>query len=63
MEEWQDRVIKEKKELGEKLEKLIFFINSPEVENLNYINKKLLKQQRLAMELYFVTLERRIEEF
>lgn len=52
MEDWKERLIKEKDELKEKLMKLIDFINSEKFYELSANNKQLLKNKKAIMELY-----------
>lgn len=60
MENYKERLIVEQKELKEKLIKLIEFINSEKFYELSENNKQLLKNQKIAMELYLSTLNMRL---
>ena len=62
MENYKERLIVEQKELKEKLIKLIEFINSEKFYELSENNKQLLKNQKIAMELYLSTLNMRVFE-
>lgn len=63
MQPWQQRVIDEKKELDEKLKKLLVFISGEEFRKLPWQEATLLKQQALAMGKYASILEERIANF
>ena len=52
MKDWKVRLLVEHKELKEKLVKLVAFLNSEEYYQLSDNNKLLLKDQKIAMELY-----------
>ena len=60
MEDWKERPIKEKDELKEKLMKLIDFINSEKFYELSANNKKILQNQKIAMEFYLSILNMRV---
>ena len=62
MENYKERLIVEQKELKEKLIKLIEFINSEKFYELSENNKQLLKNQKIAMELYLSVLNMRVFE-
>lgn len=62
MEDWKERLIKEQKELKERLAKLTDFINSEKFYKLSENNRKLLKNQKIAMELYLNVLNMRLFE-
>ena len=62
MENWKERLVKEQAELKEKFLKLTSFINSEEFYELSNNNKLLLKNQKIAMELYLSTLNMRVFE-
>lgn len=62
MEDWKERLIKEQKELKEKLAKLTDFINSEKFYKLSQNNRQLLKNQKIAMELYLNVLNMRLFE-
>ena len=66
MEAWQQRVVEEKKELDEKLEKLRDFLKSKAFLKLRAeddIAASLLVEQELAMTTYSFVLKDRIEHF
>lgn len=60
MEDYKERLIVEQKELKEKLLKLMEFINSEKFYELSENNKQLLRNQKIAMELYLSTLNMRL---
>lgn len=60
MEDYKERLIIEQKELKEKLIKLMEFINSEKFYELSENNKQLLRNQKIAMELYLSTLNMRL---
>lgn len=62
MEDWKERLIVEQKELKEKLIKLTEFINSEKYYELSPNNRQVLKNQKLAMELYLSVLNMRVFE-
>lgn len=62
MEDWKVRLLVEQKELKEKLVRLVAFINSEEYYQLSDNNKSLLKNQKIAMELYLNVLNMRVFE-
>ena len=62
MEDWEERLIKEQAELKEKFVKLTEFINSEEFYELSANNKQVLKNQKIAMELYLNVLNMRLYE-
>lgn len=62
MEDWKERLIIEQKELKEKFMKLTEYINSEKFYELSPNNKQLLKNQKIAMELYLSTLNMRLFE-
>lgn len=62
MEDFKERLVKEQAELKEKLLKLMEFINSGKFYTLSDNNKQLLKNQKVAMELYLSTLNMRLFE-
>jgi len=62
MEEWQERVITERNELGDKLTKLEVFNRSKRFEALR-MGRDLLLRQESAMREYLDILNRRIELF
>lgn len=63
MEEYQKRVVMEKHNLEEKIERLSFFISGHAFSKLDDIDQALLKQQLDFMTGYLGTLDRRIERF
>lgn len=63
MEEYQQRVVDEKNELSERLEKLRTFINSERFLAISYKERNLLKNQRVVMQEYLEILIQRIELF
>ena len=60
MEDWKVRLLAEQKELKEKMVKLVAFINSEEYYQLSENNRLLLKDQKIAMELYLNVLNIRV---
>ena len=62
MEDYRERLIVEQKELKEKLIKLMEFINSEKFYELSDNNRLLLKNQKIAMELYLNVLNMRVFE-
>lgn len=62
MEDWKERLIKEQAELKERLAKLTDFINSEKFYELSENNRQLLKNQKIAMELYLNVLNMRLFE-
>lgn len=62
MKDYKERLIVEQKELKEKLIKLMEFINSEKFYELSENNKQLLKNQKIAMELYLSVLNMRVFE-
>ena len=62
MENYKERLITEQKELKEKLFKLTEFINSEEYYKLSPSNRLVLKNQKIAMELYLQVLNMRVFE-
>lgn len=63
MQPHQQRVVDEKNELGERLEKLLAFIGTDSYKELPEKDKELLFFQSQIMEDYFEVLEQRIELF
>ncbi len=63
MEDYQQRVIDEKKELDEKLGKLRVFIRSAKFPTLPFIERDLLRKQMFVMEEYSEILGKRIMLF
>ena len=62
MEDWKERLIIEQKELKEKLIKLTEFVNSEKYYELSPNYRQVLKNQKLAMELYLSVLNMRVFE-
>lgn len=62
MEDYKERLIKERDELKEKFIKLIDFINSDKFYELSPNNKQVLKNQKIVMELYLSVLNMRVFE-
>lgn len=62
MEDYKERLIREQKELKERLAKLTDFINSEKFYKLSENNRELLKNQKIAMELYLNVLNMRLFE-
>ena len=62
MEDWKERVIAEQAELKEKLINLVQFINSEKFSSLSENYKKVLMNQKIAMELYLNVLNLRAFE-
>ena len=52
MEDYKERLIEEQKELKEKVSKLTEFMNSEEYYKLSPNNRLVLKNQKIAMDLY-----------
>lgn len=63
MEDWQQRVIDEKKELDDRLERLNAFLSSPKVNEIELLQKDLMSRQAGYMSAYSLTLRDRIEAF
>jgi hypothetical protein len=63
MEPWQDRLIKEKEELEDKIKKLTYFMASDAYNDLHELDRSLLFQQRGYMNNYLKTLKERISRF
>lgn len=62
MEDYKERLIIEQQELKEKLSKLTEFINSEEYYKLSPNNRLVLKNQKIAMDLYLQVLNTRVFE-
>jgi hypothetical protein len=62
MEDWKERLLEEQRELKEKLVKLTEFINSERYYTLSVNNRLVLKNQKMAMELYLSVLNMRAFE-
>ena len=63
MEDYQQRVVKEKEELDEKLSKLTLFLQSDATYHLPRVHLDLLFSQKDAMEEYSDVLRQRITLF
>jgi len=62
MKDWKVRLLVEQKELKEKFVKLVEFINGEEYYKLSDNTRLLLKDQKIAMELYLNVLNMRVFE-
>ena len=62
MENYKERLIEEQKELKEKVSKLTEFMNSEEYYKLSPNNRLILKNQKIAMDLYLQVLNTRVFE-
>ena len=62
MEAFEERLIAEQKELKERLARLTEFINSEKFYTLSHNNRLVLKNQKIAMELYLNILNMRVFE-
>ena len=60
---WQERVVAERDELKEKLQKLADFLDSPAWYVLDGTNQRLLEAQASAMSTYLSILNLRISAF
>ena len=58
----KEKLIEEQKELKEKVSKLTEFMNSEEYYKLSPNNKLVLKNQKIAMDLYLQVLNTRVFE-
>lgn len=63
MEDWQQRVIEEEKELGEKINKLMYFLESEKFLELPFQDKSTLWKQFYGMIDYRAALQERIARF
>lgn len=63
MQDWQERVIDESRELTERLHKLRVFMGGSVYARLPYAEKMRLRQQSLVMETYMLILDDRIVNF
>lgn len=63
MNEWQERVVKERGELVEKADKLSTFLHSARAEEIADVDRTLLILQHKAMAEYATILEWRIARF
>lgn len=62
MENYKERLIEEQKELKDKLSKLTEFMNSEDYYKLSPNNRLVLKNQKIAMDLYLQVLNTRVFE-
>ena len=62
MEDWKERLVKEQAELKKKLANLTDFINSEEFYALSTNHRQLLKNKKIAMELYLNVLNMQVFE-
>jgi len=62
MEKYKERLIEEQKELKDKLSKLTEFMNSEDYYKLSPNNRLVLKNQKIAMDLYLQVLNMRVFE-
>lgn len=60
MSDFKDRLLTEKSELDEKIEKLSTFVNSEKIDTIDPKQKQLLNQQLPAMQSYSDILAQRI---
>jgi hypothetical protein len=63
MQEFQQRVLEEKKQLDERLEKLTAFINGSKFETLDAADQERLHHQQEVMREYAQILAERIADF
>lgn len=63
LQQHEQRVVQEYKELNDKHSKLTFFITTHQFTVLQDIDKELLHQQHAVMSSYLVILEQRIARF
>lgn len=63
MSPWQERLVKEKQELDQKITKLQAFIAGPDFGDLDSANQYWLIEQVGAMENYSYSLQQRINLF
>lgn len=63
LEPYQIRVVQEKQELDQKLEKLVTYLESKHFTELSFDDKWLLREQRQAMAAYSRILGSRIAKF
>ena len=62
MKNYKENLIEEQKELKEKVSKLTEFMNSEEYYKLSSNNRLVLKNQKIAMDLYLQVLNTRVFE-
>ena len=63
MEDWQQRVVDEAKDLGGKLDRLTAFFNTEAFAKLEAEARSLMREQAVHMQGYLRTLQDRIERF
>lgn len=63
MKPHEQRVVDEKNELGEKLEKLLTFLQTDIYKSLNEKEQELLSFQSQVMEDYYEVLQQRVDLF
>lgn len=63
LEPWQQRVVEERAQLADRLDKLGVALNSPKVKAMDPRDRKLLFEQDLAMDTYLKVLDKRIARF
>lgn len=63
MKDFQQRVVEEKAELADKLEKLTYFMTGEVFDSLPTAEQKCLYRQSIIMDLYLIVLNERIEAF
>ena len=62
MEDWKEKLVKEEAELKKKMAKLTDFINSEKFYALSTNHRQLLKNKKMAMELYLNVLNMQVFE-
>ena len=62
MEQWKERLIEEQKELKERFVKLVDFMQTEKFFSLSPNYRKVLNNQKIAMEMYLYALNTRIFE-
>lgn len=60
MEDWKERLIKEQKELKERVVKLVDFMNSEEFFKLSEKYRQVLINQKIGMDIYLNALNTRV---
>lgn len=63
LQPWQERVVEERAQLKDRLEKLRAFSRGPMGATLDLIDRHLLLNQDVAMDMYLRTLDKRIARF
>ncbi|WP_438565389.1 crAss001_48 related protein [Clostridium sp.] len=63
MQDWQKRVVEERRELSEKVSNLGNYIDSDSFKEIDIGHQKLLDEQWSAMVKYLVALDKRINLF